>query len=206
MKVMIAVPSRDTWKSDFGMSLAAMCCATIYAIPGLELVMNNAKGCSLSMNRIDLCKKAMERGCDFILFLDDDMRIPMETLSQLVSHQKDIIGANCATRAMPPSPTARNTKKELVFTRLNSTGLEEVRSVGTGVLLIRAAVLARLPQPWFWEDPVNRIGEDVNFCLKAREYGLKVFIDHDLSKKVIHIGEMDYSHDLMPEWGVSDAD
>lgn len=199
-KLMLAIPSRDVWKSDFGMSLAAMVAATVNEMPFLDIIFNNAKGSSLSMNRIKLCQDAVDNGCDYVLFLDDDMRIPMHTIMMLVARQVDVIGANCARRELPPRPTAKGFQNELVYTRENSTGIEKVKSVGTGVMLIHTGVFKDLPQPWFNEDPVKKIGEDVWFCNIAREAGFDIHIDHDISKEVVHIGEFDYKHQLMGQY------
>lgn len=197
---MVAIPTRDVWKSDFGVSLAIMMCASISQLPFLDVIINNAKGASLAMNRIDLCQAAINSKCDYILFLDDDMRVPMGTIMLMLKRQVDIIGANCARREFPPAPTAKGFDNELVYTRENSTGIEEVKSVGTGIMLINTDVLKNIPAPWFCEDPVSRIGEDVWFCNQARTAGYKIFIDHDISKDVVHIGEFDYCHQQMEQW------
>lgn len=199
-RIMIAIPSRDVWKSDFGMSLAAMIACTVNELPFLDIIFNNAKGCSLSMNRIKLCQNAVEHNCDYVLFLDDDMRVPMHTILMFLKRQVDIIGANCARREIPPRPTAKGFEDELVYTREASTGIEKVKSVGTGIMMIHADVFRSLPQPWFCEDPIKGIGEDVWFCNAAREAGYSIFIDHDLSKDVVHIGEFDYKHQLMEQY------
>jgi len=67
-------------------------------------------------------------------------------------------------------------------------------------MLIKTSVFESLPQPWFMEDPIKEIGEDVHFCNLAREHGFQVFIDHDLSKDVMHIGEFEYRHQIMQQW------
>lgn len=199
-RLMLAVPSRDVWKSDFGMSFAVMVAATVNQLPFLDITFNNAKGCSLAMNRIKLCQDAVEHDCDYILFLDDDMRIPMHTIMLLLKRQVDIIGANCARREIPPRTNSKGFNDEIVYTREGQTGIEKVKSVGTGVMLINTRVFKELPQPWFCEDPVKKIGEDVWFCNQAREAGFDIYIDHDLSHDVVHIGEFEYTLKLMDEY------
>lgn len=201
IKVMIGVPSRNnSWWSDFGLSLAAMCAATAYEAPFIDMVLNNTVGTGLAMNRIKLCKQAVERGCDYVLFLDDDMRIPMHTLIMLVKAQKAVVAANCARKELPPRSTAKGFDDMCVWTRSTSTGLEKVKSVGTGVMLINCQLFKNLPQPWFCEDPVKEIGEDVFFCNLARAHGYDIWIDHDVSKEVVHMGGFEYTHSLMDTW------
>lgn len=200
-KVMIAVPSRNnSWWSDFGLSLAAMTAATAYEAPNVSMVLDNTFGTGLAMNRIKLCKAAISRGCTHVLFLDDDMRIPMHTLMVLLAHGKDIIAANCSRKELPPRSNSKNFDGNCVWTRKKDTRLEEVRSTGTAVMLIRTDMLAKLPQPWFCEDPVKEIGEDVYFCNLARDHGYKIWIDHDISKDVIHMGGFEFCHQLREEW------
>ena len=39
------------------------------------------------------------------------------------------------------------------------------------------------------------IGEDMYFCREAQKAGFKVYIDHDLSKQVRHIGVLEFMHE-----------
>lgn len=203
-RVMIAVPSRNnSWWSDFGLSLAAMTAATAYEAPNVSMVLDNTFGTGLAMNRIKLCETAIARKCTHVLFLDDDMRIPMHTLMMFLAHNKDIVAANCARKELPPRSTAKGFDGNCIWTRQTSTKLEEVKSVGTAVMLVNLEVLKALPQPWFAEvyKPNNEsIGEDVFFCNLAREHGFKVWIDHDISKEVIHMGGFEFCHQLTEAW------
>lgn len=201
VKVMIGVPSRNnSWWSDFGLSLAAMCMATAYEAPFISVILNNTVGTGLAMNRIKLCRQAIDRGCDYILFLDDDMRIPMHTLMMFVMRDKDVIAANCARKELPPRSTAKGFDNMCLWTTNQSTGVEEVKSVGTAVMLVKLDTLKKLPAPWFCEDPVLEIGEDVYFCNKMRDHGYKVWIDHDVSKDVVHMGGFEFTHQIMETW------
>jgi hypothetical protein len=64
-----------------------------------------------------------------------------------------------------------------------------------GAMLMRTDVVADLPRPWF-RHGLNAqggdIGEDVGFCRALRAAGHMVYIDHDLSKQVGHIGQHTY--------------
>ena len=200
IKVSLAVPSRNVWMAETAMSFAAMVAASVNEIPNLDLIFDNTVGSGLCMNRIKCARKAIENDCDYILFIDDDMAIPMGALLYLLRHQKPIVAANCARKELPPRPTAKGFDGEYVYTTERSEGLERVFSVGTGIMLIHTDVFALVGEPWFCEDPVKKIGEDVWFCQQAREAGFEIFIDHDLSKDVGHIGDFNYNHTLMSEW------
>ena len=140
------------------------------------------------------------------------MRFPQDMISRLLAHDVDIVATNCARRRMPTGPTAQiykeNGDRELVWSMPESTGLQEVGSVGMGVMLIKAGVFKALSEPWYetpWRsDKRGYIGEDVFFCKKARESGFKIWIDHDVSKEIGHIGMFEFKHDHT--WAIKDLE
>lgn len=167
----------------------------------------NRTQCSIPhLGRNKLVKEALDSDCTHILFMDDDMRFPMNTISQLLLDDKDIVAANCTTKEFPPRPTAKN--DEPVFTNRDSEGLEEVQSVGTGIMMIKAEVFESLEKPWFdyeWLDKeeLTILGEDRYFCKKAKQAGHKIFINHDISKNVYHVGDWPYGHQMTEQWNGS---
>lgn len=200
VKVSLAVPSRNLWMAETAMSFAAMVAASVNEITNLDLIFDNTVGTGLCMNRIKCVRKAIEHECDYILFIDDDMSVPMQTLMLLLARQKPVIAANCARKELPPRPTAKGFDGNYVYTKESSEGVERVFSVGTGIMLIHTDVFKEIEEPWFCEDPVAGVGEDIWFCKKVREAGIEIYIDHDLSKDVGHIGDFNYNHALMKEW------
>jgi hypothetical protein len=162
-----------------------------------------SQGTLIANQRAELSLDAMAEGCTHILFIDSDMRFPQDMIERLLKHDLDIVATNCARRRMPTGPTAQlykeNGDRELVWTMPESTGLQEVGSVGMGVMLIKKNVFAALSEPWFetpWRvDKRGYIGEDVFFCQKAAAAGFKIWIDHDVSKEIGHIGTFEFKHD-----------
>jgi hypothetical protein len=162
-----------------------------------------SQGTLIANQRAELSLDAMQENCSHVLFVDSDMRFPQDMIGRLLKHDLDIVATNCARRRMPTGPTAQlykeNGDRELVWTMPDSTGLQEVGSVGMGVMLIKANVFAALSEPWFetpWRhDKRGYIGEDVFFCQKAAAAGFKIHIDHDVSKEIGHIGTFEFKHD-----------
>ena len=160
-------------------------------------------GTLIQNQRADLCLDAMREGCSHILFIDSDMTFPQDMIGRLLAHDVDIVAANCARRRMPTGPTAQNYdengKRQPVYTMPESIGLEEIGSVGTGIMLIKREVFQGMNEPGFdmpWEyDNRGYMGEDVFFCKKAQELGFKVYIDHDVSKEIGHIGTFEFRHE-----------
>jgi hypothetical protein len=162
-----------------------------------------SQGTLIANQRAELSLDAMQENCSHVLFVDSDMRFPQDMIGRLLKHDLDIVATNCARRRMPTGPTAQlykeNGDRELVWTMPDSTGLQEVGSVGMGVMLIKSNVFAALSEPWFetpWRhDKRGYIGEDVFFCQKAAAAGFKIHIDHDVSKEIGHIGTFEFKHD-----------
>lgn len=193
----ICIPSREDWKSGFGLSLAMMVGSLAFRPPlqdfGVRLLDN--KGSRISALRRDLVIMALSSNASHILFLDDDMMFPSWTASRLIRHDKDIIAANCPKKQFPPAWTAKRNKESVIST--GKTGLEEVDSVGTAIMLIKTEVFQRVEKPWFIDvtgaESKDDVGEDVSFCRAAKAKGFEIWIDHDLSKEIKHVGNYDYT-------------
>lgn len=130
-----------------------------------------------------------------VLFIDTDMRFPPDVARRMMAHDKDIVGCNYRHRTVRVDSTARGMNDQWVNSAERS-GLEEVLHTGTGMLLIKRRVFEKMEKPWFettyrhMQD--DWMGEDVFFCVMARRAGFKVWIDHDLSKEVGHVGLFEY--------------
>ena len=200
--IAVCTPARDMVHTMFTYDLVNMVANhTLNTNDAISLKIS--QGTLIANQRAELCLDAMREKCTHVLFIDSDMRFPHDMIERLLQHDLDIVATNCARRRMPTGPTAQiykeNGERELVYTMPETTGLQEVGSVGMGVMLIKANVFAKLAEPWFetpWRhDKRGYIGEDVFFCKKAREAGFKIWIDHDVSKEIGHIGMFEFKHD-----------
>ena len=184
--IAVCTPARDMVHTMYSYDLVNMVAYhTLNTNDAVSLKIS--QGTLIANQRAELSLDAMQEGCSHIL----------------LKHDLDIVATNCARRRMPTGPTAQlykeNGERELVWTMPESTGLQEVGSVGMGVMLIKANVFAALAEPWFetpWRmDKRGYIGEDVFFCQKAAAAGFKIWIDHDVSKEIGHIGTFEFKHD-----------
>lgn len=134
-----------------------------------------------------LVERALPAGAQHVLFIDSDMRFSPDSLNSLLEHKKDIIGANYRERKRD-LPTA-SFKGERIYSK-DKTGLQQAGVVGMGFCLIKAEVFYSLEPPWFstpWAGE-RHITDDVYFCHKAAAAGYFIWIDHDVSHNVRHIG------------------
>jgi hypothetical protein len=206
--VAILFPTRGTNCTEFTMALADLMGFTgtqLVSQRMLDLTLANTEGTYIASNRQDLAEYAMQVGADYILWLDDDMEFPRDALMRLWLHNESIVGANYTTRKMPVIPLAildfDDEGKEVprLLTTEKSRGLQQVAALGFGCLLMHTDVLKRIEPPWFenyWRRDLHRwVGEDIDFFRKVRAAGIKVYVDHDLSKEIGHVGKITYKMD-----------
>jgi hypothetical protein len=187
--------------TGFAFDLARLVGATTVHRPDVELRLYTVRGTILPKSRHELVLAALQAGMTHLLFLDSDMRFPKTALVRLLSHREPVVAVNYATRRQPVQPVSFSNDadaSERVYTEPGATHLEAVASTGFGCMLIDLDVFRQLPAPWFqmgWVSGGGYLGEDVYFCRKVREAGLRILIDHGLSQEIGHVGEWEYRHD-----------
>lgn len=202
-RLAICLPCRDIVNTGFAYDLARLSAywAAKHVPRGGKLHMFTSQGTLIADQRENLVKEALAVQADYVLWIDTDMRFPKDAADRLASHNLPIVAANYATRRVPCRPVAFADASctNLVPTQHDSSGLQEVYAVGMGLMLVDTKVYANVPRPWhhigFSQKADDFYGEDVYFCHQARAKGHKVFIDHDLSKEVRHIGNFEFTHD-----------
>lgn len=139
-----------------------------------------------------LVKESLKKGATHILFVDSDMQFGPDTINQLLSHKKEIVGVEYYKRKLPLEPIHKPIDKQ------SKIEIYKAGFVGTGLLLIQLSIftnkLRPLKEPWFNfgrnKEGKIVIGEDVWFCNTAREAGYDIWVDPKV--KTMHIGEFSY--------------
>lgn len=114
-----------------------------------------------------LSKMAVDKGMEWILFLDDDHTFGPGLLTRLLHHDVPIVGALYLQRQMPFLPIAYASKDEndaywpIDLNAYGEDDLVVVRGIGTGGLLIRTEILRGLEYPYF---EYGLTTEDLIFC------------------------------------------
>ena len=197
----VCVPARETVNTGFSYDLA-MLSARFYgnASPGTKFNLNFRAGTLIADQRTKLVEMSLQQGATHVLFLDSDMRFPSDLAEKLIERDLDIVACNYATRRLPVRTVAFSDFSNLSYIySVDRSGLEECDAVGMGAMLVKAEVFRKLRYPWFQIHymPNARIwmGEDMYFCQLAKSEGYKIWIDHDLSKDVRHIGSFEFGHE-----------
>lgn len=183
-----------------------------------------APQCSLlSHGRQTILDDALAGPSTHAVFVDDDMRFAPNILDPMGKSMAEInakaakvtevcavIGANALRKGLPPRDM-KGTADGMMFTAATMDGFimsshkkigyEEARDTGMGFVLIDLNAIRSVPKPHFevmWdESEQDYVGEDRYFMRKLRAGGLRIFIDHDASALIGHIGDFDYSMDTM---------
>lgn len=191
MKIAIGTLSNRGFKAKTVESLLNL------KVPFEKEIIIATQGYHIAENRNFIAAKAVNTGCDYLFFVDDDMIFPSDTLERLLAHEKDIVGVAYHPRFEIDKDTHKPLDKTHIMT-LKQEGspkeLFECEAVGTGVMLVNTRVFPRIPRPWFkitnHETGYTTQGEDWWFCEIARQAGFSVWCDPTL--EIGHLGETIY--------------
>ena len=162
------------------------------------------RGYTIAENRNYCVVQALKNNSDYLLFVDDDMTFPADTLRRLLSHDKEVIGVNSYSRCLPLSSTVglmdakgeyKHPDKHTAWEMQIPDGLFKAYFVGAGVLLIKMTVFNRIKKPYFkfTTDKNGQIihGEDGYFCNQVKKAGMDVWCDGSIP--IGHLGEYAFS-------------
>ena len=204
MKIAILLPARGQMEVATAFDLVAMCAYTIKTTKH-DIDLFTSAGTLIFDQRNKLVETALENKADYLLFVDADMRFPKDTLKILMAHDKDIIGVNATTRSEPVKPTAKNfivnQDQSVDWLPIYSnamSGISKADGIGCGVMLVKTKVFKAMEEPYFYFEQLGNnkiLGEDIYFCIKAKDEGFDTWVDHDLSKGIRHIGQYVYGWD-----------
>lgn len=194
-RVMIGTPAQDTCHASYVRSIVR--CIAYSIANGQPVTHEIVQYSILPLSRQLLAQLAIESGATHLLFVDSDMEFPHDLVVRLVQHHQPVVAINCMARRKPYNLTARDESGREIMTTPESSGIEKVARVGTGILLVHLDVFRAIPMPWFtyeWlPEKASYRGEDYCFCDRVREAGFEIYVDHDLSKEVSHVGSFQYN-------------
>ncbi len=123
---------------------------------------------------------------DSIFWLDQDVIVAPGVLGRLLSHDKDICAGIYFQKEPPFYPLIMKKRDpQAVRGKYNNltdypdgvVSLED-GAIGFGCVLTKVKVFKTIPEPWFeW---TKDSGEDIDFCIKAKQYGFDVWYDSEV--------------------------
>lgn len=141
-----------------------------------EFIMNHPRRMSIDRMRNITAKIALDTNADYLMFVDDDVLIPLNTLQNLIACNADVAAGWTIIRGYP--------YKNMFFrwvddTKLNLANLDTkditfdergdipVDAVGFSCVLIKTSALRKVASPYFVTGPFNT--EDIYYCVKLRQ-------------------------------------
>lgn len=204
MKLLIAVPCMDMMHTAFVHSLLS-----IDKDEETEVVFVASSLVYDSRNQ--LVSKALDGEYDRILWTDSDMVFNRESIAYLkqdLDAGYDIVAGLCFSRKPPIRPVVCKTCElvKLEDGRLDPVSeryldyprntLFEVAAMGFGFVAMNVSALRRVADKYgrMLFMPLPGFGEDLSFCLRARNAGERLWCD---SRATIgHVGQMIYDEDV----------
>lgn len=143
-------------------------------------------------------RTAKEIGADGLLMVDSDMVFPPDMLDKYVSSNVDIVGCPYRKRGAPYGMMVKPVEPVD-----HSAILHECEWLPTGLMYFRMSVFEAVGKPWFQHPSMEDVvmGEDLDFCARARSVGLKVWARTDVNP-VAHLVTMGMWNDeqLPMDW------
>lgn len=212
--VFLAIPNMGTIQTD----LVLRAISWIY---GAKIIFFPPQGYSPVSAARNLCvKEFLKQDYDYLFFVDADTVPPPNAVKKLLNAKKDIIsGVTCNLKLcedglLRPAPMVmeyldpEDPDKGLIPI-LKRKGVEEVDGFGMSCCMIHKSVFKDWKEPWFTEQFIAEegkkvIGEDLLFCRKAKEKGIKLYADfsincdHHKMTKISFPNQVEVTrHDLM---------
>lgn len=214
-KLFVAIPTYDG-KLSIKLAYALAQLMPMAMQHGISVKLGHVSGCSIiTMARNMLVDQFLDSECTDLLFIDSDVLAKPEDILRLMaqSGDKDITAGSYPRRAKD-----KKFFMDLYFDENNDLefdgALMRIQRVGTGFMLVRRHVIERLAKKadtYLGQDGVgqvasvfefsvrdgNFIGEDYDFCDKARAEGFKVWLDVEIS--LPHVGQEEFTNDFRNE-------
>ena len=184
VKLVVGIPSRGDVHVVWAFSFANLT---------WPVSMNRATtmtvGEEIATARNNIAQSAIDRGAEYLFFIDDDVTIPNHAPARMVylmeqNPEWDLLSGVYVTKTNPPEP--------LIFGPEQGTGaywdwrcgeIFPIGGCGMGCALIRASAFEKVEEPYFaWTENVDGVnrggeGEDLYFCSQLAKAGGKLMCD-----------------------------
>lgn len=190
--VLACMPSRKgspEWGPFKMMQAACRHAAEIGRASGVAICRENKYGVAPCRN-MGVGFMLADKEYTHLLFVDDDVYVPPDTIAKLLDARKDIVGGcyasyyNAGDLNVETYVVAWDENRKKI--RKWFKGLRRVAGVGTGCILIRRTVLEQIEFPWFrwgesWDGTnYEHWSDDLEFCNRAGKLGFEIWAHGDV--------------------------
>lgn len=205
MRLMIAVPCMDMVHTLFFRSFAGL------RLPaGTEVVISTSSLIYDARNQ--LARKAVEGGYDRVLWLDSDMVFDPDMAERFMADLDgglEYVSGLFFSRRAPVRLCAYDVCGVKVsddeghvptvhsFEKLPDAPVFEVAASGLAAVCMSTDLIARIAERFGLPfSPVMGFGEDLSFCMRARELGARLWCDSRI--RLGHVGQAIFDYNVWP--------
>lgn len=173
-----------------------------HKLPDWQFALFTPHRMSIDRMRNEAAKVALENDFDYLLFIDDDVLVPLDGVQKLLDSGYDVIAGWTIIRGYPFenmffkwTDEKKNALKKVTDEEIKETQKTEYKGIITSIMpcnavgfslcLIKVSLLRNIPKPYFVTGPFNT--EDVFFCIRAQEFVQDVSIGVHLDVKTGHL-------------------
>ena len=198
MRILIAVPTfenimPDTFKAIYDLDKS-----------GHECSFEFVRGYDCATARNHIAKKALDKGVEYVLMVDNDVVLPQDALHNLLDDPKKVClgfyahrdadniyrGRTCVCKLYDDKGVkyfnypleSEYTAEELKSKRESGEYKVQIHGGGMGCALINTSVFNQIAYPWYdWVNYKNghrgMLSEDLYFCEGCRKNGIPIYTD-----------------------------
>jgi len=187
MRVLIGMPTRGLLSAQWVLSFLKQSHPVNTSIDYKFVI-----GKEVGEARNELAQEALKLGTEYLIFIDDDVIIPPNTITKLINiadQGKDIVAGVYYTKQIPPEPLIFKGRGTGCFKNWKiGEIIDDLDGVGMGLTLLRTAIFKKIKKPWFKTVESSRkltnkgnlfysVDESLYFCNKAISKGFKITVD-----------------------------
>lgn len=203
IRLFISVPSCREWKPAFGASLISLVYTLLAPRKEQDFVIKQvypdiaAQASCLSQARQGALTKAINGNFTHWLSLDDDMQFPGDVVEKMLIHEKPVVTANYRRKSPNQIVGVCMGLEGFTIDSTGKTGLEEIGWMGGGMFLADIEKIKHISAPHFevsWcKERNDYYDQDYYFSAKLRQHGVGIWLDHDLSQSIKHVGDYHFA-------------
>jgi hypothetical protein len=147
----------------------------------------SVSGTTLVSAREGCLELAKKGGAEYILFVDSDVILPLNTLDSLISCDVDLASGLCTKRGYPYNDVAWIKSKEGMHEISFDPEIKQITPVdwvGGGCALFKVASFDTLEKPYFRHEYGDfglsqplQLYEDIGLCIRMKEKGMTIVVD-----------------------------
>jgi hypothetical protein len=161
-QVAICIPSGRQWEADMAIRLSAA--ASRAAAQGIPTITINEKSSIIAMSRNSMANNAINNSATHVFWCDSDNIPPVDVISRLLAHDKDIVGGIYCKRVPPYELLG----VPLAPVNISKGGVVPFWLMPGGCMMIKARVYRTIPKPWYF-DTVRREGSPMEAFIHLLE-------------------------------------